>query len=58
MRRVNIKFGTWNVIGLSGKEVELERVLEKAGVKITVLTETKKEGTGCEKLQGGSMLFY
>lgn len=30
-----IELGTWNVRGLSGKEVELGKVLEKAGLKRT-----------------------
>ena len=53
-----IKFGTWNVRGIAEKEVELEEVLGKARVAITVLKETKQKGAGSKRMQEGSMLFY
>lgn len=41
-------FGTWNTQGLKGKIEDVVKELEKRGVDVAVLTETKRKGNGLE----------
>ncbi|XP_044745745.1 uncharacterized protein LOC123307480 [Coccinella septempunctata] len=43
-------FGTWNVQGIRGKLVEVEKVMKQGKVDIVALTETKKKGNGIEQV--------
>lgn len=48
LRKRTMNLGTWNIQGIRTKEVEVFREIEKSNLDITILTETKKKGTGEE----------
>lgn len=50
--------GNWNVQGINGKESELIDEFRKAHIGILGITETKKKGTGCEKMENGDIIIY
>ena len=41
--------GTWNVQGIASKTEEVFKEIERAGLDIVALTETKKKGRGTEE---------
>lgn len=43
-----IKLGVWNVRGYASKEPELDQLLNERQIKIAVLAETKKKGSGTD----------
>ncbi|XP_073989088.1 uncharacterized protein [Rhodnius prolixus] len=54
----SLKYGTWNIRGLVGKEPELVEEMKKIGIPMIALTETKKKGQGCETIHDGFWLLY
>jgi exonuclease III len=44
-----LNIGTWNIKGISTKKDQVFDQLERYGMDIVALTETKKKGTGNEK---------
>ena len=52
-----MKFGTWNVQGCRNKMEELITEINIIKMDVTVLTETKKKGTGSETLGNYIHLF-
>ncbi len=52
-----LKLGIWNVRALSNKEAELEQELDKAGIDIAAITETKKKLQGSSELQNYIMIY-
>ena len=57
LRKRTMVFGTWNVQGISNKLPEVISEIQKLGVDVAVLTETKKKGHGSENY-GDYDLFY
>jgi hypothetical protein len=53
-----LSYGTWNVRGLNGKEIELFEQMKRLKVPFLGITETKKKGKGYEVLHGGSIVLY
>jgi exonuclease III len=53
-----LKYGTWNVRGLNGKEVELVKEIKKTDIKFLAINETKKKGQGWEILDDEYKLLY
>lgn len=53
-----IKMGTWNIRGLNGKEVEICEEFDKAKLDVLTISETKKKGSGIEKLTRHHILIY
>lgn len=45
-----MKVGTWNVQGIRGKTEEIAKELEKVGIDIAALSETKRKGQGIEQV--------
>lgn len=52
-----MNIGTWNVQGIKEKIVEVSRELNSLKMDVTVLTETKKKGTGSELLDNFIHIF-
>nr|CAH7716820.1 unnamed protein product [Callosobruchus chinensis] len=52
------RLATWNVRGVSGKEVELSGEFDKARLNILGIVETKKKGKGECILEGGHLMLY
>ena len=40
---LQFKYATWNIRGLGEKEEKLDKILNKNNIKISVITESKKE---------------
>ena len=57
LQKRTIRLGTLNVQGIRNKTGEIIKGLEELRQDITILTETKKKGTGVETL-GPYLLFY
>jgi len=51
LRKRTIRLGTLNVQGIRNKTGEIIKGLEELRQDITILTETKKKGTGVETLR-------
>jgi len=51
MKRI-MRIGTWNVQGISTKELEVFREINKHNIDIAALTETKRKGKGTEEKYG------
>lgn len=49
-RLLGVRFGSWNVGTLTGRSIELVKILQKRKVNITCLQETKWTGS---KTRGG-----
>ena len=49
-RTNRINLATWNIRGLSHKEIELQNEFKKANIGIAVITETKKKLKGTKDL--------
>ena len=59
--RVNhhqLLFGNWNVLTLTGKELELVEEAKRYRLDIVGLSSTKRRGSGTVELDGGWKLFY
>ena len=57
LRKRTLEFGTWNVQGISNKQIEVVSELRNKGVDLAVLTETKKKGQGSQSFKDYD-LFY
>lgn len=57
-RKRTMILGTWNVRSLTGKEEELVEEMEKYGVDLLAVTETKKKGNGTLLLGRSKHMFY
>jgi hypothetical protein len=53
-----MRFGTWNIKSLNGKEVEIVREMEKYRLELLGLSEVKKKGSGEKRLEKGFILRY
>ncbi|XP_022191946.2 craniofacial development protein 2-like [Nilaparvata lugens] len=53
-----MKFGTWNVTSIAGKECEVVEEMEKYGLKLMGISETKKKGCGEMALDKGYTFLY
>ena len=53
-----LRFGTWNIKTINGKEIELIQEMKDWKIEIFGLSEVKKKGNGIKKLQDGYMLRY
>ena len=43
MKKVlGFKYATWNITGLGEKEEELDKILNESNIKISVITESKR----------------
>jgi hypothetical protein len=51
-----MRFGTWNIKSLNGKEVEIIREMEKYRLELLGLSEVKKKGSGEKRLEKGFIL--
>ena len=50
--------GSWNILTLTGKELELVDEAKKYHLNIVGVSSTKRRGTGIVDLDGGWKLFY
>jgi len=48
-RKRLLRIGTWNVQGISTKQTEVFREIERLKIDIAALTETKRKGNGIEE---------
>jgi exonuclease III len=53
-----MRFGTWNIKSLNGKEVEIVREMEKYRLELLGLNEVKKKGSGEKRLEKGFIRRY
>jgi exonuclease III len=53
-----MRFGTWNIKSLNGKEVEIVREIEKYRLELLGLSEVKKKGSGEKCLEKDFILRY
>ncbi|KAJ4430790.1 hypothetical protein ANN_19381 [Periplaneta americana] len=53
-----VRFGTWNIKTIAGKEVELIQEMKRHKPEILGISEVKKKGNGMKKLQEGYTLQY
>ena len=44
-----LRYATWNIRGLGGKEEELDKTLNENNINIAVITESKKKITGNQR---------
>ena len=51
-------YGNWNVLTLTGKELELVEEAKKYHLDIVGISSTKRRGSGTVNLDGGWKLFY
>ena len=52
MKKVlQFKYATWNIRGLGEKEEELDKILNKNNIKISVITESKKKLQGTKETE-------
>lgn len=56
--RNRIRFGTWNITSLTGKELEIIQEIEKYKVQVLGLAEIKKKGSGLMNMDKGYVLRY
>ena len=53
-----MRFGTWNIKTINGKEVELIQEMKDHKMEILGLSEVKRKGNGMRRLQDGYILRY
>lgn len=53
-----LRFGTWNIKTINGKEVELIQEMKDRKMEILGLSEVKRKGNGMRRLQDGYILRY
>jgi hypothetical protein len=51
------KYATWNIRGLAEKEEELDKVLNKNNIKISVITEGKKKLQGTKETEHYTVIY-
>ena len=55
---MEMRFGTWNIKTLNGKEVEMIQEMKRYKIKVLGLREGKKKGSGIKILEGNYVLRY
>jgi len=51
------KYATWNIRGLGEKEEELNKILNKNNIKISVITESKKKLQGTKETEHYTVIY-
>ena len=58
MKKVlRFKYATWNIRGLGEKEEELDKILNENNVKISVITESKKNLQGTKETEHYTVIY-
>ena len=58
MKKVlRFKYATWNIRGLGEKEEELDKILNKNNIKISVITESKKKVQGTKETEHYTVIY-
>jgi len=54
---LRFKYATWNIRGLEEKEEELDKTLNENNIKISVITESKKELQGTKETKHYTVIY-
>jgi len=54
---LQFKYATWNIRGLGEKEEELDKILNKNNIKISVITESKKKLQGTKETEHYTVIY-
>jgi len=54
---LRFKYETWNIRGLGEKEEELDKILNKNNIKISVITESKRKLQGAKETEHYTVIY-